>query len=251
MFRVVTYNVHKCRGLDRRVRPERIVEVLRETEADIIALQEVLSVEGEAREKNQARFISEELRMNAVMGENRKIKGAPYGNVTLSRFPVSVAHNYEITWRWCEPRGALRSDVRVDDALTVHLFNIHLGTAFLERRHQGRVLVSEEVLSNPDLQGARVALGDFNEWTHGLASQLLAAHLESADVRYHLRRSRTYPGVLPLVHLDHIYYDSKLKLCKLRLHKSRTALVASDHLPLVAEFEDKRKEDERLAGENV
>ncbi|HMF57906.1 MAG TPA: endonuclease/exonuclease/phosphatase family protein [Pyrinomonadaceae bacterium] len=229
--------MHKCRGLDRRVRPERIVEVLRETGADIIALQEVLSVEGEAREKNQARFFSEELGMHLAVGENRKIRGAPYGNATLSRWPIALAHNYEITWRWCEPRGSLRTDVKVEDGALVHLFNIHLGTAFLERRHQGRVLVSEEVLNNPELKGARVALGDFNEWTHGLASQLLAAHLESADVRYHLRRSRTYPGVLPLVHLDHIYYDSKMKLCKLRLHKSRTSLVASDHLPLVAEFE--------------
>lgn len=246
MFKVVTYNVHKCRGLDRRVRPERIVEVLLETGADIIALQEVLNVEGESREKNQAMFISEELRMNVAVGENRKIKGAPYGNATLSRFPITFAHNYEITWRWCERRGALRTDINVHDNATVHLFNIHLGTAFLERRHQGRVLVSREVLNNPDLNGARVALGDFNEWTRGLASQLLAAHLESADVRYHLRRSRTYPGVLPLVHLDHIYYDSRLKLCKLSLHKSRTALVASDHLPLVAEFEIKSEENETV-----
>ena len=79
-------------------------------------------------------------------------------------------------------------------------------------------------------------LGDFNEWTHGLASQLLAAHLESADVRHHLRRARTYPGPLPFLHLDHIYYDKQLELQRLTLHKSRTALVASDHLPLVADF---------------
>ena len=45
-FRVVTYNVHKCRGLDRRVRPARIAEVLREINADIIALQEVVCIEG-------------------------------------------------------------------------------------------------------------------------------------------------------------------------------------------------------------
>ena len=79
-------------------------------------------------------------------------------------------------------------------------------------------------------------LGDFNEWTHGLASRLLSEELRSADVRTHLRTRRTYPGPLPLVHLDHIYYDPALALERLTLHRSRLALVASDHLPLVADF---------------
>ena len=85
-FRAVTYNIHKCRGLDRRIRPGRIVEVLGEVDADIIALQEVLSVEGKNPEDHQARFIAEELGFDYRIGENRRLKGGTYGNVTLSRF---------------------------------------------------------------------------------------------------------------------------------------------------------------------
>jgi endonuclease/exonuclease/phosphatase family metal-dependent hydrolase len=81
-----------------------------------------------------------------------------------------------------------------------------------------------------------VVLGDFNEWTVGLASRLLASHFRAVDVRTHLRRAWTYPGVLPFLHLDHIYYDEGLELKALALHRTRTALVASDHLPLVADF---------------
>jgi endonuclease/exonuclease/phosphatase family metal-dependent hydrolase len=80
-------------------------------------------------------------------------------------------------------------------------------------------------------------LGDFNEWTRGLASRLLTSHLRSADVKLHLPRAKTYPGVLPFLHLDHIYYEDSLELLSMSLHKTRTALVASDHLPLVAELE--------------
>ena len=59
-LRVVTYNVHKCIGLDRRERPGRIAAVLREVDADVIALQEVVSVESDSsREAHQARFIAE------------------------------------------------------------------------------------------------------------------------------------------------------------------------------------------------
>lgn len=235
-LRIVTYNVHKCRGLDRRVRPERIAEVLREMDADIIALQEVLSIEDSSRERDQARFIAEELGFEYFIGENRRLHGGAYGNVILSRLPARAVCNYDISWRGRERRGCLRTDVQVDENTLIHVFNVHLGTAFLERRHQARQLVSDEVLNNPELTGARIVLGDFNEWTRGLTTQLLASHLKSADLRHHLRRARTYPGVLPLLHLDHIYYDAPLVLERLTLHRSRTTLVASDHLPLVADF---------------
>jgi endonuclease/exonuclease/phosphatase family metal-dependent hydrolase len=79
-------------------------------------------------------------------------------------------------------------------------------------------------------------VGDFNEWTKGLATRLLGSHFLSADIRSHLGRRRTYPGVLPLLHLDHIYFDGVLKLEKLELHQNPAALLASDHLPLVADF---------------
>jgi endonuclease/exonuclease/phosphatase family metal-dependent hydrolase len=236
MFRIVTYNVHKCRGLDRRVRPLRIVAVLREANADIIALQEVLSIEDSQPEREQARFIAEELGMHHYVGENRRLDGGSYGNVILSRVPLSNVRNYEITWRGREPRGCLCADAHLGPSATIHIFNVHLGTAFFERRHQARELTGKRILANPELRGARVVLGDFNEWTKGLASQLLSAHLESADIHHHLRRARTYPGPFPFMHLDHIYYDSALELQRLTLHKTRTALIASDHLPLVADF---------------
>ena len=239
-IRVATYNIHKCRGLDRRVRPARIVDVLREIDADIVALQEVLSLEGAAREKDQARFISEELEMTCAVGGTRIHKGAQYGNVVLSRLPLLETRNYDISVRGREQRGCLRADISANGSGLLHVFNVHLGTAFIERRHQGRKLVNAAILNNEELIGARIMLGDFNEWTRGLTTRLLASHLTSADIRAHLQRSRTYPGVLPFLHLDHIYFDDSLDLEKISLHRSRSSLVASDHLPLVADFQIRR-----------
>ena len=235
-LRIVTYNVHKCRGLDRRVRPDRIAAVLKETGGDIIAMQEVLSIEGQGHEHHQARYISEALGMEYRIGENRRLHGGAYGNVLLSRLPLGKVENSDITWRGRERRGCLRADIQLEEQRVLHVFNIHLGTAFIERRFQGRKLVSDEILNSHELSGPRVVVGDFNEWTHGLASRLLSTHFKSADTRYHLSRVRTYPGILPLVHLDHVYYDDMLELKRLTLHRSRTALIASDHLPLVADF---------------
>jgi endonuclease/exonuclease/phosphatase family metal-dependent hydrolase len=235
-LRIATYNIHKCRGLDRRVRPARIVEVLREIDADIIALQEVLSLQGALREKDQARFISEEMEMSCAVGGTRIHKGAVYGNVVLSRLPLLETRNYDISVRGREQRGCMRADISANGSGLLHVFNVHLGTALIERRHQGRKLVNAAILNNEELSGARIMLGDFNEWTRGLTTRLLASHLTSADIRAHLQRSKTYPGVLPFLHLDHIYFDDSLDLERITLHKSRAALVASDHLPLVADF---------------
>lgn len=227
-LRVVTYNVHKCRGMDGRQRALRVAEVLQELGADVIALQEVL--------EHQAQAISARLRLPFVLGENRKHRGYPYGNVVLSRFPIRRMRNYDLSIQGREARGCLRADLLVDGGALLHVFNVHLGTALIERRHQGRMLVAQDLLNDVEIQAPRIVLGDFNEWTTGLATRLLRAHLKSADLRLHLRRRRTYPGVIPFLHLDHIYHDPQLRLDRLTLYRTRKSLVASDHLPLVADF---------------
>ena len=234
VLRIATYNIHKSRGLDHRVRPARIAKVLRELDADIVALQEVVSV-SPAEEQDQARFLATELGFHFRLGENRRLYGGAYGNLLLSRFPLLRTCNHDLTVGNRERRGCLRGDIDLDGT-PLHVFNVHLGTSFFERRHQARKLVSPDILCGTELEGVRLVLGDFNEWTRGLVSRLLAAHFHSADIKTHLGRSRTYPGVLPFLHLDHIYFDAGLKLERLRLHRSPSALVASDHLPLVADL---------------
>ena len=106
-FRITTYNIHKCRGLDRRVRPRRIVDVLKETASDIIALQEVVGMDEGELERNQVRSIAEELGFDYRIGENRRLNGGAYGNAVLTRLPIVAQHNHDITQRKKEPRGCL------------------------------------------------------------------------------------------------------------------------------------------------
>lgn len=235
-IRVATYNIHKARGMDGRVRPSRVCNVLAQLGADIIALQEVLSMQGQSVAEDQAAYFASEMGYHCAAGENRKLNGGSYGNVVLSRFPVRSTQNYDVSIPGRERRGCLRADIEVDDGKILHLFNIHLGTGFMERRKQARRLLEEELLRSRQVEGPRLVMGDFNEWTRGLVTQMLTSEFESADIRLHLRRSKTYPGLLPFMHLDHIYYDEALKLEHVCLHRSNTALVASDHLPLVADF---------------
>lgn len=234
-LRVVTYNVHRCKGLDGRVRPDRVAKVLKEIDADIVALQEVVCIPGGEPEGDQAHYIAREIGADFLFGENRKLWGGAYGNVVLSKLPMKTVKNHDLSVRGRERRGCLHIDVEVGGRM-VHVFNVHLGTAFLERRKQGRQLAGLDILLNNELKGPRLLLGDFNEWAPGLTTKLLRAHMQSVDIKKHLRRRTTYPGVLPMFHLDHIYHDESMEVVGLTLHRTRTALVASDHLPLIAEL---------------
>jgi endonuclease/exonuclease/phosphatase family metal-dependent hydrolase len=235
-FRIVTYNIHKCVGLDLRNDPARIARVLQEINADIVALQEVLCITGKHSVGDQAHFIARELGFDYRIGHNRLLSGGLYGNVVLSRFPMLTSANHDISVAGREERGCLRVDVQLAQDRVLHVYNVHLGTSFLERRAQGHKLLSESILQDVNQPGARIMLGDFNEWTRGLTTRLLCEHFQAGDIRPHLGAVRTYPGVMPLVHLDHIYFDDTLILEQTALHRSRTATIASDHLPIWADF---------------
>jgi endonuclease/exonuclease/phosphatase family metal-dependent hydrolase len=112
-IRIATYNIHKCRGMDRRVRPERIAEVLGQLDADVIALQEVVRISRSAPEEDQAHYIAAQLGYDCRFGENRRLGPGKYGNATLSRLPIVGSENYDISWRGRERRGAFRCDIQL------------------------------------------------------------------------------------------------------------------------------------------
>src|SRR5262245_60298479 len=154
-FRIVTYNVHKCVGLDRRLNPARIVRVLKEIDADVVALQEVHCIQGRNSEDDQAHFIARELGFHYCMGHTRKLKGGIYGNLVLSRLPLLSSENHDISVLGREERGCLRVDVELAKSVLLHIYNVHLGTSFIERREQARKLISESILSDGLSDGLR------------------------------------------------------------------------------------------------
>ena len=229
-LRVATYNIHRCRGLDGRTRPQRIAAVLRTIDADVVALQEVVGAG--PRGGGHAEELGAMLGMGWVMSPARELRGHQFGNAVLSRFPIMHHSEHDLSWKTCEPRRMQRVDVVVHGC-TLHLYNVHLGTAILERRHQALRLAS--MVSDRHIAGPKLVLGDFNEWMRGLATKMLSERLNSVDLRNHLRRRRTYPGLFPILHLDHIYYAGRVEIVGIELPRTRQSLVASDHLPLVAD----------------
>jgi len=217
--------------MDRRTRPERIARVLRDVRADVIALQEVIGPGPNGH--SHIEEIGAQLGMGWVMAPTRHLRGHQFGNVVLSRLPIAHHATHDLSWKTCEERLAQRVDIDVPGG-PLHVYNVHLGTAILERRHQAQRLAT--IVADKHISGPKIVLGDFNEWMRGLTTTLLSSKLKSVDLTRYLKRRRTYPGLFPILHLDHIYYAGALEIVGIELLRTRLSLVASDHLPLVADI---------------
>lgn len=217
--------------MDRRTRPDRIAAVLRDIRADVVALQEVVGAGPGGT--SHVEEIGAALAMGWVMAPARLWRGRQFGNAILSRFPILHHAEQDLSWKTCEERSLQRADIDVSGH-TLHVYNVHLGTAILERRYQAERLAA--IVSDKHVGGAKIVLGDFNEWMRGATTELLSGKLKSVDLTNYLKRRRTYPGLFPLLHLDHIYYAGRLEIIGIELPRTRLSLVASDHLPLVADL---------------
>ena len=237
-FRIASYNTHKCRGIHGTISADRVIRVIEELEADILCLQEIVDAEGGTGKYDQARQISEAFPdLNVSFGETRPLHGGRYGNMLMTRFPIVEARSHDITKSTREERGVLQCAIEVGAGAVVNVFNVHLGTGYMERRKQIGVLIGEEILAQPNLSGPRIVIGDFNEWTRGLTTRLLQQSFQSDRPIRNRRSARTYPGVLPILSLDHCYYEAPLEMKSTEIWRSRRAMIASDHLPLIADFQ--------------
>ena len=140
-IRVLSYNIHRAIGLDRRFAPERIVEILQEHDADIVLLQEVDEGAPRSRELKLAKELAEALEYpHYVMGHNVSLRKGWYGNATLSRFPILRERNIDLTIGKKKRRGCQHTTIDVrnskNKSLPLEIFNLHLGLSARERQKQ-------------------------------------------------------------------------------------------------------------------
>lgn len=222
---VVSYNVHRCVGADRRRDPERIAAIIRELNADIVGLQEVDSRNGPHREHRQMDYLAHATGLHAVAGPTILESDRYYGNILLTRFPVLVVRRTDLSVRGHEPRGILDVDLAIN-GLTVRVLVTHFGLWFGERHYQtDRLLEALAVEPHDPL----ILLGDLNEWLpRGYAVRQLTAVLGETPVH------RTFPARFPIAALDRIWVRPPAALESVRVHRTPQTRVASDHLPLKA-----------------
>lgn len=240
-FRVLSYNIHRAIGVDRRFRPERIVKIIANYDADIVLLQEVDDGAPRSRELDLAKELAVELgfRYRAV-GHNVTLRKGRYGNATLSRFPILSERNIDLTIDLWKRRGcqhtAIALDGRHDRRLDV--FNLHLGLSAGQRARQIELLARSSEMTALSPAAACLVGGDFNDWRSQLVPFLTQGmNFRSATDSATGRPLLTYPSFFPRGPLDRIYFRGPLVLDSANRCRQRLSRVASDHLPIVADFE--------------
>ncbi|WP_224367185.1 endonuclease/exonuclease/phosphatase family protein [Hyalangium versicolor] len=233
---LVSYNIHSGIGIDGRFDLHRVGEVLREINADIIALQEVGDFRGKTSREDQPEHLADLLGLHMAFGPNVVRQGRRYGNAVLTRLPILKSKNYDLSVENREPRGALRCDLDLGGGRQMHVFCLHLGLSLGERRRQEGLLLSSDILRDAVRKDPVVVCGDFNYWWNRPVPALVRRAIHDAALELQ-SPARTYPTRLPLLRLDRIFVDAGVRPLAIRPHRSLLSTVASDHLPLVMRFE--------------
>jgi endonuclease/exonuclease/phosphatase family metal-dependent hydrolase len=230
---VLTYNVHSCRGTDRKHDPARIAEVIANCDPDIIALQELDVGRVRTGGIDQANVIADHLKMQAHFHPALHVEEEKYGDAILTALPSRLVRAAALP-SIGEPRGAIW--IEIDAAgQKLQVINTHFGLRRRERADQAAALLGPDWLghercrSNPAL-----LVGDFNAVPSSPVYGFLARQLVTERPANRWRLKPTYPSRLPLLRLDHVFTNGRLEATSLDVIDTPLARRASDHLPLLA-----------------
>ncbi|HBR83561.1 MAG: endonuclease [Sphingomonadaceae bacterium] len=223
-----SYNIHKAVGLDRKRDPERILSVLNEIDADIIALQEADRRIGErASVLPRAEIDDTHWRVIEVAKRPRSIGW--HGNALLVRRELEILSGEALDLPTLEPRGAACGEIVVEGR-PLRVIGTHLDLSGLRRRDQIRSLLAFVGACNRDLP--TVIMGDFNQW-----GRTTGAMREFSPDWQIVTPGRSYPSRQPVATLDRIVASKHWRLVETEVHHTGLAAVASDHLPVIAKLE--------------
>lgn len=240
MPRIVTYNVHRCVGNDRRLDVGRVADVLARLEPDIVALQELDVGRARTGRVDQAHEIARRLDMACHFHAALTVEEERYGDAILTCFPerlvqVGPLPGYARMPR-LEPRGALWVEVEIEGK-PLQVINTHLGLVPREQQIQARWLAGSAWLEHPQCEGPRVLLGDFNATGTSVVYRTLSARLQPARrLSPNRTPTSTFPSQLPVLRIDHLFVSPEVAVRDVFAPLDPLTRVASDHLPLVMDF---------------
>jgi len=239
-FRVMTWNIHRAIGMDRKFRLERVVEVINHHRPDMLLLQEV--DRGVARSRRL--WLDHEIARACdfryhTWAQAHVLTEGSYGNATLSRWPIAKRRVIDLRMGWRKRRNCLYTKLKSPrTGKNLHVLNWHLGLSAQERATQVARLLRSTTLRERKQRDAILLGGDTNDWRNLIYEQ---AGLQDAGFHAwseHRRRKHihTFPAKpKPIGALDKFFWRG---ISEERVAVSRLALAreASDHLPLIGEF---------------
>jgi endonuclease/exonuclease/phosphatase family metal-dependent hydrolase len=241
-IRIMTYNIHHGEGTDQLIEIRRIAAVIKEADADIVALQEVDRLTSRSANIDMITKLADLTGMTYAFGKTIDFQGGEYGNGVLTRFPILQEKNVSYQLPSREPRALMQLvlDIRGTEIL---LMNTHLDEAGPD---SARTVNAEEIVAAAQDYGSRpvVICGDFNDTTGSESIMAMRKGFEDCWKALNAAAGATYPSTGPRKRIDYIFVskqlpgtDTKIPHVALRPVSARVLQsTASDHLPLVVDL---------------
>jgi len=226
---LASYNIHRCYGQDGHYQPHRIRRVLRELNAQVIALQEVELLHDAP---GLLEFFCDDSHLTAIPGLTLTREAGHYGNALLTSLPILSVRRIDLSMPGREPRGALFVTLEYGKKPIV-IIATHLGLRPAERRAQIKLLLStlEDEEKTVKQATMTVLMGDLNEWfLWGRPLRWLRKYFNPSPA------PASFPVFLPVLALDRIWIKPARKIRHVKTLRNRDTRIASDHFPLLAEI---------------
>jgi len=229
MVKIASYNIHKAVGTDRRRNPGRIIEVLNELDADIIALQEADRRFGARAAAVPSLLLEQYSDYRAIPLDVQTDSMGWHGNAILAHKTARIVAHDILHIPYLEPRGAVMAQIEVA-GFDLSIFGMHLDLSGLWRRRQAAAIVKYAKQYGRDRP--TILMGDLNEWSAS------GGCLNDFGRSYNLLEcGRSFHSRGPIARLDRIMHCDRLKATESGVHDSASSRKASDHLPVWARIE--------------
>ena len=241
MARLLTYNVHRCLGVDRVLDVARVAGVIAAQTPDIVALQELDVGRARTGGVDQAHQLAQRLGMAFHFNAALKVEEELYGDAILTALPERLVKAGPIPghprFARLEPRGAIWVAIDIGDGVELQVINTHLGLVPREQQLQAAMLTGPDWLGAAPKGAPVVLLGDFNATPRTRTYRAFAGTLADARRAAHgAGRTPTFPARLPVLAIDHVFVSRGVRVEAVRTPLDAASRVASDHLPLVVDI---------------
>jgi endonuclease/exonuclease/phosphatase family metal-dependent hydrolase len=228
----MTYNVHHCNppAIKGLIDVCAIADVIISNKADIVFLQEIDVKTHRAKGMNQSLELSRLTGLQySAFYKAIDIMGGEYGVVILSRFPLDSAVVYPLWQKGESEQRVLGISVAtLPDDRKIRVACTHLDLSADIREKEIKQI--ELILSRGEIPV--ILGGDFNAEPESKEMGIMFNRFTSSTKNF----VATFPNINPNKTIDYLFTR---RIDKLRFisHKVITGIVASDHLPVVAEVE--------------
>lgn len=242
-LRVLTYNMHKgfC-FYSREYVLESLREAVREVDADLVFLQEVMGVHppralGKVHMDSQFEYLADEIWPHFAYGKNAIYSDGHHGNSILSKYPIEDFENINVSTNPLEKRGLLHAQILIDEgAPPLHLVCLHLDLLERGRKQQMQSLITHVRASIP-VESALIVAGDFNDWSKKFSDPLeVELGLRESGVLFLGQHAATFPSWRPFLALDRVYIR-RFRVQDYRVLYGVPWRRMSDHAAVVVELE--------------